>query len=99
MSEQEPTSATASTRQPRQPRQARQPREKQPHWLDPAIGKFGEKTVAGVRDVLRVSGLFCVYPVFWALFYQMVTAKKFYNIYKGCQFFSRALGGLSKLLE
>ena len=43
------------------------------HWLHPAYSHYDFKFVSGVRDILSVCSLFLFYPVFWALFEQMVS--------------------------
>ena len=44
-------------------------------WLFFASKKFDASFVLGVRDVLNVGTLFLTYPVFFALFEQMVRKK------------------------
>jgi hypothetical protein len=55
-----------------QPQKSNECQSEQRHWLDPAEKKFGPKFICGVKDVLGVSKLFLLYPVFWGLFDQMV---------------------------
>ena len=43
------------------------------HWIDIAIKHFGIEFVQGVKDVLNVGVLFITYPVFYALFEQLVS--------------------------
>ena len=43
------------------------------HWLDPATKYYDVKFVNGVKDIMNVGVLFLFYPVFWALFEQIVS--------------------------
>ena len=43
------------------------------HWMDYAEDRFGKRFVADVKAVLRISALFCMYPVFYALYDQQVS--------------------------
>lgn len=40
------------------------------HWLDAAAGRFNEEAVEGAKAVFRITGVFAVITVFWALFDQ-----------------------------
>ena len=42
------------------------------HWIDCAAERFDSDFVKGVKDVLNVGILFITYPVFYALFEQLV---------------------------
>ena len=46
--------------------------EKWDSWLDGALIKFDAEFIGGVRDVLHVGALFLTYPVFFALYEQVV---------------------------
>ena len=51
-------------------RQKGKSKEKLPHWMDYAVPRFGKRFVADIKAVLRISVIFCMYPVFWALYDQ-----------------------------
>ena len=52
------------------------------HWLDPATKYYDVKFVNGVKDIMNVCVLFLFYPVFWALFEQIVSKDEhFYKYY------------------
>ena len=56
-------------------KQKRKATIKREHWMDYAEDRFGKRFVADIKAVLRISVLFCMYPVFWALYDQQVSSK------------------------
>lgn len=44
--------------------------QKQPHWLDYSVAKFGQQLVDDIKSVLKVLVLFLPLPLYWALFDQ-----------------------------
>ncbi len=53
-------------------KQKRRSSEKRDHWMDHAEEKYGKTFVSDIKAVLSVCVIFCMYPVFWALYDQQV---------------------------
>lgn len=47
--------------------------DEKPHWLDHASDKYHEIEVADAKAALDVLYTFVAYPVFWALYEQLVS--------------------------
>ncbi len=57
--------------------------------MDYAVERFGKSFVGDVKAVLNVCVIFCMYPVFWALYDQQVGEEKKIRHFSSANFDAR----------